>query len=45
MREQVPLESDKEYGYEGRKDEEALNGETLTKETNKIAAKESIALR
>jgi hypothetical protein len=37
MREHVPVETDKEYGFDGQSDEEMATEEILTKQTSKIA--------
>ncbi|TVY13782.1 UNC93-like protein [Lachnellula arida] len=45
MREHVPVESDKSYGFEGHSDEEAPSEEILTTQTSKVAAVQSTVQR
>ncbi|TVY36686.1 UNC93-like protein [Lachnellula subtilissima] len=45
MREHVPVESDKSYGFEGHSDEEVPSEEILTTQTSKVVAVQSTVQR
>ena len=45
MREHVPVESDKSYGFEGHSDEEVLSEDILTTQTSKVVAVQSTVQR
>jgi hypothetical protein len=45
MREHIPVESDKTYGFDGRSDEEVPPMEGLEKETSKVAETQATAQR
>lgn len=45
MREHVPVESDKSYGFEGQSDEEVPSERILTTQTSKVVAVQSTVQR